>query len=94
VPEEWAEPLAEPMFGQFPDRGAKRRVLWAAFGAADRLGVVFEPVAAPAAPAPIAITAVVPTADSRYLRLRIEILPSVLETVKLTALCERSARGA
>jgi hypothetical protein len=42
------------------------------------LGAVFDPVAAAATPAPAPMTAVAPRSESRYLRLRIEILPSVL----------------
>lgn len=77
------------MFGQLPPIfGAKRRPLCdrgAAVlpGAVVLLGVVvFDPVAAPAAPAPAATTATVPRTDTTYLRLRIKILPSVLKTTK------------
>jgi hypothetical protein len=68
------------MFGQLPERGAKCWVPWDR-GVAGLLGSVFAPGAAVATPAPIATVAVVPAIASRYLRLRIEILPSVLGTV-------------
>jgi hypothetical protein len=54
-------------------------------GAAGLLGAVFDPVAAVAAPAPMATTALVPRIDSRYLRLRIQILPSGAWAKDLTA---------
>jgi hypothetical protein len=77
------------MFGQWPERGAWRgagvgvvpgaaAVLGAVLerGAAGLLGdVVFEPAVPAAAPAPAAITAVLPSSKITYLRLRIDVLP-------------------